>query len=231
MTTGRSGVRVAPAFSFLDCMLSFLGRGEHALLASEVKSRPVYLGLEPDMFASNNIIVCDRAGVTAVIDMLAKAGAEFAGRTTVILSADEYPDQKAIDLDIARLQPARTTALPGIDAAAAALGERLFRAQMGTRIYAAGSEPLIGSAVQRAMRFGIDQLSVRTEHRGSLKRRVQCVHCKTLIENVTAQPVKCTGCGQMLTVRDHYSRRYAAFIGVRVDAEVPGEIPEQVPFQ
>ncbi len=201
------------------------------MLTSDVKSRPVYPGLEPDLFALNNIVVCDRAGAAAGVDMLAKAGAEFAGRTTVLLCADEYPDAKSLDLDIARLQPARTVALPNIDAAAAALGERLFRAQMGTRVYAAGSEPLIGSAVQRAMRFGIDHLSVRTEHRGSLKRRVQCVHCKGFTENVVASPVKCAQCGLTLAVRDHYSRRYAAFIGVCVDAEVPGEIPEQVPFQ
>lgn len=201
------------------------------MLASEVKSRPVYPGLEPDLFASNNIVVCDRAGAAAAIEMLAKAGGGFAACTTVLLCADDYPDPQAVDLDVARLQPARATVLPNIDAAAAALGERLFRAQMGTRVYAAGSEPLIGSAVQRAMRFGIDPLSVRTEHRGSLKRRVQCVHCKAMTENVTASPVKCSGCGQMLAVRDHYSRRYAAFIGVRVDAEVAGEIPEQVPFQ
>lgn len=201
------------------------------MLASEVKSRPVYPGLEPDLFAQSNIVVCDRAGAAAVLDMLAKAGPEFAARTNVLLTTDDYPDTQSVDIDIARLHPARTVAVPGIDAAAAALGERLFRAQMGARIYAAGSEPLIGSTVQRAMRFGIDHLSVRTEHRGSLKRRVQCVHCKALIENVTASPVKCTQCGTMLAVRDHYSRRYAAFIGVCVDAEVPGELPEQVPFQ
>ena len=28
-----------------------------------------------------------------------------------------------------------------------------------------------------------------------------------------------------LFVRDHFSRRLAAFMGVKVDAEVPGEIP------
>jgi hypothetical protein len=102
---------------------------------------------------------------------------------------------------------------------------------MGTRVYAAGSEPLIGSVVQRAMRFDIDPLSVRTEHRGALERRVQCVHCKGMTENVTVNPVKCAHCGQMLSVRDHYSRRLAAFMGVRVDAEVPGDIPQQVEIQ
>lgn len=201
------------------------------MLTSEVKSRPVYPGLEPDLNATNNIVVCDRAGIAAVIDMLSKAGPEFAVRTIVLLCSDEYADSSAVEVDPARIKPASAVVLPDLNAAVGALGERLFRARMGVRLYAAGSEPLIGSTVQRAMRFGIDHLSIRTEHRGSLKRRVQCVHCKGLIENVPASPVKCTHCGLTLAVRDHYSRRYAAFIGVCADAEVPGEIPQQVEFQ
>lgn len=201
------------------------------MLTSEVKSRPVYPGLEPDLSATSNIVVCDRAGSAAVADMLRKAGAEFAGRTIVLLCSDDYTDVPSLEVDIAALRPATATAFASLDATVAALGERLFRSRMGIRVYAAGSEPLIGSAVERAMRFGIDHLSVRTEHRGSLKRRVQCVHCKGIIENVTASPVKCTHCGVTLAVRDHYSRRFAAFIGVCIDAEVPGDIPQQVEFQ
>lgn len=201
------------------------------MLTSDVKSRPVYPGLEPDLASANNIIVCDRAGAAAVIEMLGKAGAAFAARTIVLLCADDDGDAQALDIEVARLHPVRVTVLPNLDAAVAALGERLFRSRMGTRVYAAGAEPLIGSVVQRAMRFGIDHRSIRTEHRGSLKRRVQCVHCKGITEDVTVNPVKCSHCGLMLAVRDHYSRRYAAFMGVRIDAEVPGEIPEQVQIQ
>lgn len=201
------------------------------MLTSEVKSRPVYPGLEPDPNATSNIVVCDCAGSAAVVDMLRKAGAEFAARTIVLLCSDDYTDAPSLDVDIASLRPATATAFASLDATIGALGERLSQSQMGIRVYAAGSEPLIGSAVACAMRSGIDHLSVRTEHRGSLKRRVQCVHCKGLIENVTASPVKCTHCGVTLAVRDHYSRRFAAFIGVCVDAEVPGDIPQQVEFQ
>ncbi|MET1046419.1 MAG: dimethylamine monooxygenase subunit DmmA family protein, partial [Hyphomicrobium sp.] len=73
--------------------------------------------------------------------------------------------------------------------------------------------------------YSIDHLSIRTEHRGSLMRRVQCVHCKGFTENVTTNPVTCAHCGLTLLVRDHYSRRLAAFQGVCIDAEVPGEVP------
>jgi hypothetical protein len=201
------------------------------LQPSEIKSRPVYAGIEPDLNAKSNVAVCDRAGAEAVGDMLRKGGADFAARTVILLCADTYTSVSLLEAQIQDFKPARTIALPNLNATVAALGEKLFRSQMGTRVYAAGSEPLIGSAVQRAMRFGIDHRSMRTEHRGSLKRRVQCVHCKGMIEDVTVSPVQCTHCGLFLTVRDHYSRRLAAFQGVRVDAEVPGDIPEQVPIQ
>jgi DNA-directed RNA polymerase subunit RPC12/RpoP len=104
----------------------------------------------------------------------------------------------------------------------------LSGARMGTRIYAAGSETMIGLAVQLAQEFAMDPQAVLTEHRGTQARRVQCVHCKGFTENVTTNIVRCAHCGTNLLVRDHYSRRLAAFQGVCVDAEVPGELPEIV---
>jgi len=37
--------------------------------------------------------------------------------------------------------------------------------------------------------------------------------------------VQCAGCGRHLLVRDHFSRRLAAYMGVMADAEAPGELP------
>jgi hypothetical protein len=45
---------------------------------------------------------------------------------------------------------------------------------------------------------------------------------------VTTQPVPCTHCGLLLLVRDHYSRRLAAFQGVCINAE---DQSEQVPIE
>jgi hypothetical protein len=55
---------------------------------------------------------------------------------------------------------------------------------------------------------------------------VRCVHCQTLLDDVTMSLVDCTGCGATLFVRDHFSARLAAFMGVKVDAELPGELPD-----
>jgi hypothetical protein len=73
---------------------------------------------------------------------------------------------------------------------------------------------------------GLGNGEIFLSHAGSLKRRVYCTHCKTMNEDVTKNIVKCRGCGANLFVRDHFSRRLAAFMGVAVDAEVPGEIPQ-----
>jgi hypothetical protein len=107
-------------------------------------------------------------------------------------------------------------------------GDRYLAAHMGLRLYLSGTEGLIGQAMQAALEAGIDHSSIQTEHRGSLARRVQCVHCKGVTEDVTTQPVTCSHCGLLLLVRDHYSRRLAAFQGVCINAE---DQSEQVPVE
>lgn len=198
---------------------------------SGIKSRPVYRGLSPDPYARINMIVCDIAGAEAVIELLARADDEFAGRTTILLSTEGANEQESAAL-VERLLPAHIETAPDLSAAIARLRSSLTSATMGLRLYAAGAEPLIGSVVQAGSDNFIDPMSVRTEHRGSLKRRVQCVHCKGMTENVTTNPVTCAHCGLLLMVRDHYSRRLAAFQGVCINAEVPDERPEpKVEFQ
>jgi predicted RNA-binding Zn-ribbon protein involved in translation (DUF1610 family) len=105
------------------------------------------------------------------------------------------------------------------------LNNLLVDARMGTRLYLAGSESYLGSAMQVATRFDLNRDEVLREHSGTLVRRVWCVHCDTYTENVTQRVYDCPGCSLTLVVRDHYSRRLAAFQAVKADAEVPGELP------
>ncbi|WBT37148.1 dimethylamine monooxygenase subunit DmmA family protein [Hyphomicrobium sp. DMF-1] len=201
------------------------------MLVSGIKSRPVYPGLSPDPNARRNLIVCDRAGAEAVVELVALAGEDFVKRASVILVADDASSEEAAALQ-KKLDPVHVEVACSLDAAIAQLREILSGASMGLRLYAAGSEPLIGSVVQAGAENFIDPLSVRTEHRGSLMRRVQCVHCKGMTENVVTNPVKCAHCGLLLLVRDHYSRRLAAFQGVCINAEDPSDSPEpKVEFQ
>ena len=194
------------------------------MLAPGIKSRPVYPGLKPDPHARANLIAVEGEGAAAVLDLAPAAPEGFWSRTNILFcptgSAGKGYEQK-----LEALKPVAVWVLPTLPTAMFRLKGTLATATMGLRLYAAGTEPFIGSVLQEAIAAGIDPKSVITEHRGSAKRRVQCVHCKGYTENVTTNPVHCAHCGLNLLVRDHYSRRLGAFQGVCIDAEVPGEAP------
>ena len=107
----------------------------------------------------------------------------------------------------------------------AQLEHRLARGSVGLRLYAIGSEAFIWDAANIAIAAGLGHGEVFTHQAGPKLRRVYCTHCRTMIEDVTVNIVPCPVCEASLSVRDHFSRRLAAFMGVKVDAEVPGEIP------
>ena len=194
------------------------------MLNASIISRPVYPGLSPDTNARHNLIAVEGEGAAAVLDMAKKAPAGFFQKSTILFCATGSAG-KGYEDKLKELEPEALWEFPTIPTALFRLRGTLATATMGTRLYAAGTEPFIGQVIQEGLAVGIDPKSVITEHRGSAKRRVQCVHCKGFTDDVTATPFKCSHCGLNLFVRDHYSRRLGAFQGVCVDAEAPGELP------
>lgn len=192
------------------------------MLAAGILSRPVYPGLVADTKAKSNLIVCEGEGGQAVLDLAEMAPEGFFKKACVLFcpAAD-----KALVGKIEALGADTVWVLPTPETVLFRLKVILSTSFMGTRLYVAGTEPFIASALKEAAAAGIIAKSVITEHRGSAKRRVQCVHCKGMTENVTTNPVICSHCGQNLLVRDHFSYRLGAFQGVCIDAEVPGEAP------
>jgi predicted RNA-binding Zn-ribbon protein involved in translation (DUF1610 family) len=192
------------------------------MLVQGIKSRPVYSGLDPDPQAKSHLVAVQGEGALALLDMLARAPDRFLACTRLL-----YVDDKAAgdQHPLAALQAQHVTSFPTIPALLNQWEAALDCATMGTRLYVSGTEGFIGQVIQRALDHGVSYPSIRTEHRGSLARRVQCVHCKTILENVTTSIVVCPQCHANLLVRDHYSRRLAAFMGVAADAEKPGLLP------
>jgi predicted RNA-binding Zn-ribbon protein involved in translation (DUF1610 family) len=193
------------------------------MLVSGIKSRPVYGRLKPDAQAKSHLIAAEGEGALAVLDFAAEASVEALSRTTILYAAGRSGGAhsaalRALSIDYLHKFPTIPTLLFRLDVV-------LATSKMGMRLYASGSEGFIGQVVQRAMAHGIDHHSIFTEHRGSLARRVQCTHCKGFMEDVTANIVRCAHCGLNLLVRDHYSRRLGAFMGVCADAEAPGSLP------
>lgn len=196
------------------------------MLATPIFSRPVYPGLRLDPYAKVNLILAEGEGAQAVLDLCRSPDVTSAilQRTIILFCADGDADRTVIPA-LEALEPKALWTFPSVETALFRLRGVLQTATMGTRILVAGTEPFIGHVVAEAAAFGVDPRSVVTEHRGSTRRRVQCVHCKGMMENVTQSPVVCAHCGLSLFVRDHYSRRLGAFQGVCVDAEAPGDIP------
>ena len=197
-----------------------------------IKSRPVYGKLTPGPGALH-IFVADGEGALAILGMAAPPGFFDRASITYVPGQTHVPGQTRApgqtDGNLgARLQALNPHAFhegPTIAAILPRVAQALANARMGTRLYLAGTEGLIGQAMRLALEAGIDHRSIETEHRGSLARRMQCVHCKGITENVRTQPATCGHCGLTLLVRDHYSRRIAAFQGVCIDAEEPGVVP------
>ncbi len=186
-----------------------------------IKSRPVYPGLQVNPHARRHIFALQGEGALALSGQVAALGTEFLSRSDILYFAES--PQHAVVLQ--SLAPSRFWQAPTIPALLTRLRAPLATATMGTWLYAAGTEGFIGQVLQVALELGIDPASIPTEHRGSLERRVQCVHCKGITEKVTSNPCRCNHCGLALLVRDHYSRRIGAFQGVNIDAEAPGTAP------
>ena len=195
------------------------------MLVEGIKSRPVYKGLIIQPKARKHIFALEGEGALALIEQQAALDETGLARSEVLYVARGSQGKRHDDM-LRRLGADMFFAAPTIATLLFRLKGSLATAHMGTRLYISGTEGFIGQAMLVALEYGMDHASVITEHRGSLARRVQCVHCKGITDDVTTSPFACSHCGLPLLVRDHYSRRLAAFQGVNIDAEEPGSAPD-----
>ncbi|MFK7874912.1 MAG: dimethylamine monooxygenase subunit DmmA family protein [Paracoccaceae bacterium] len=183
-----------------------------------IRSRPVYGTLETRE-GSAHLFIADAHGAEAILDVATPA---MMAKAHIIY----IPKGEAFEDHLRALNPASFYSGPSYGAAQSRIKKALSDAKMGLQVYLAGTEGLMGQAQNAAMAAGIPHTAIQTEHRGSIARRMQCVHCKGITEDVDTDPFQCSHCGLNLFVRDHYSRRLAAYQGVCIDAEDPGNVPE-----
>lgn len=187
-----------------------------------IDSRPTYAPLISNG-ATPAIMVADEAGADALNDLAEKDGSVMDHAHVVLIGAEAAalaaPTPKAVHI------------APDLETATPLVNQLLSEARMGTRLYLAGSEGVMGHVSALALAQGLPLEAIQMEHRGTIERRMQCVHCKGITEGVTTDPFTCAHCGLTLFVRDHFSRRLGVFQGVCVDAEAPGEVPETVEIQ
>ena len=182
---------------------------------SEVTSRPVYAPLSPQPEADRHWLVLDGPSMNeALLTSLAKAFAPVMQRLQVWSIGTTEP---AIGLSPVTV----LCDLAALDSALADQGPL----RVSDRLFVQGNEPFVWSIFLRARQLGLAEGQIQLAHAGSQRRRIWCTHCHGFTENVRTSTVACAGCMRELLVRDHFSRRHGAFMGVMVDAEVPGERP------
>lgn len=195
------------------------------MLITGIKSRPVYDQLRPMAGGLHHVLTAQGSGGAALLRLLGEMTEAQRQATTVLYSTESFSGHNHLgelrDIAVGELRQFNSN-----QALLEDLQNLLSQTHMGTRLYLSGSESFIGTAMQVANAFDLNRDEVLREHSGTLVRRVWCVHCDTYTENVTQRLFKCPGCGVDLIVRDHYSRRLAAFQAVKADGEVPGELPE-----
>ena len=183
-----------------------------------IKSRPKYQPIAPDPRGRHHLMVVDGAQVP--LQALAEGVTPSAFEIWTVAHRSTVPGSPAMEEEAGAVRTFRS--VPHL---LSALAERLARETMGLRLYAAGPEPFLWDACGIGEKAGLGRQEMAFAHVGAQARRIFCVHCRTVMEGVTTSIVPCAGCGASLFVRDHFSRRLAAFMAVQVDAEVPGEVP------
>ncbi len=192
------------------------------MLVVGIKSRPVYKGLVIDIHSARHLFALEGEGAEALLDQIKSVGSGFLEKAEILYVGPDNQAGKLRDLKSFDFWTA-----PTIPVLLNRLKASLQAARMGTRLYLSGTEGFIGQAMQVALDLGIDFNSIRTEHRGSTARRVQCVHCKGITDNVTTSPFTCSplrpaACWCAIIIPGGYG----AFQGVNIDAEEPGSAPK-----
>ena len=196
------------------------------MLVTGIKSKPVYAPLRADLGGRYHLMLGMGPGADALLRVLAEIqGSTLPAlqKTRVLLVPDAGAPLTTAPFD--HLGLSLVSPFPDTGSLLAAFRLVLDESLMGTRLYVAGPESFIGLAMKIALEFDLNKDEIRAEEVGTLARRVYCIHCRATTENVRNNIVTCTGCARWLLVRDHYSRRLAAYMGVMADAEAPGELP------
>jgi hypothetical protein len=218
------------------------------MLITGIKSKPIYAPLQADPRGRYHLMLGTGVGAAPLLRVIAEmrvAAAQSLKNTRVLFVPDAGADSGAgagagaggntgvgagggAALELEQFKAAAVGDVQSFPATPALL-ERfraiLGQSLMGTRLYVAGPESFIGLAMKIALEFNLNKDEIRAEECGTLARRVYCIHCRATTENVHTNIVRCIGCERWLLVRDHYSRRLAAYMGVMADAEAPGELP------
>jgi dimethylamine monooxygenase subunit C len=186
-----------------------------------IKSKPIYTSLVWHETATSHLVVAQGQGGMAVLKLFQQMHPKQP--VTVLYQSQDNADYTST---LKKVVPEDLHTLETEQALVETLKSIMPLKRMGLRIYVTGSEGFMWAVAEAVKSFGVEDLDIMKELTGTLARSVYCVHCKTTTHNITQNIARCSGCERMLFVRDHFSRHLGAYMGLMVDAESPGELPE-----
>src|SRR5688500_10001382 len=102
------------------------------------------------------------------------------------------------------------------------LRQWLAAARVGSHLYIMGDEAFIWHVHSQARDAGLQDEEIEvTLCSVSGARSVYCVHCVLTQPGDAAASLQCRGCDVLLEIREHFSRRLGAYLGVCMDADAP----------
>ena len=185
-----------------------------------VKSKPVYMPLSADSKTRNHLLVAELGGLEVVLRVLDELSDPDRSDSVDVYWLGSVPKAFANHASVYTFdsQPALLRALE----------QRLSISSMGMCLYIAGRESFLWQVSHTAHAVGLREDEILREACGSEARCVFCIHCRSFIEDVVTNSIVCPNCGELLEVRDHFSRALAAYMGVVANAGNPLDVPETV---
>lgn len=187
-----------------------------------IKSKPQYSTLSWHDNAIAHVLIAKDAGCLALIKLFQIRCPEEP--LQVFITGEEVKQYEEI---LKVYLPDELKSFQQVPALKTDVNEALKTALMGTQFYIAGDEGFIWECLSMLDEYGVQDRNVEKELCGSLARVVYCVHCKNIDREVHHDIHQCSACQRHLFVRDHFSRRLGAYMGVMIDAEEPGAIPQR----
>jgi hypothetical protein len=172
-----------------------------------LKSLPLYQALQPYKAARQHIVVAQAEALSKIAAFMAELPAE-SGLTALLVQGDMS----------ATVCPA--SFFPTRDALARQLLATLDSAAVGLRLYVCGDEAFIGCVRRVAGVAGMLPEEIIAELNAT-PRSVYCVHCSASNVCDALPEVECAACGINLSVRQHFSQRTGAYLGVCADPDRP----------
>lgn len=100
------------------------------------------------------------------------------------------------------------------------LNTLLSHAHIGSHLYVCGDESFLWHVRAAANEIGLMDEEISLFQSGE-RRKVYCVHCSHMQDVGNVDETTCEGCGVVLLVRTHFSKRLGAYQGVCLDPDNP----------